>query len=586
MAAPRNVRLVELRVLEGPNVYFPRPAVKLTVAVPGWLAASEKRAADLGRRLRVPGTVGPGEPRSEQRRRFVARVAVHVTRLLARASRAGLAVRGRPGHERDEVVVAYPWRRRDAAQALGEETVELLRRLLTAKRPPRELFRDSAKRVRAVPPGPGPTLSKPAVPVLAVTGTNGKTTTVRLLAHILRTSGLSVAYTSTDGVYHDDRLVEEGDYSGPAGAATALEQPGVEAVVLEVARGGILLKGIGVPHLDVAVVTNISADHLGLLGVFTLDQLAEVKAAITRIVRPDGWSVLNADDPRVLGMGQRAKGRPFVFSLDADHPAIRWALSERGRALAPLDRSLGLMRPRRPFEPLIPLEEIPMTLAGISRQQTQNAMAAAAAALGVGLTSDEVVAGLRSFVLDPERNPGRANLFDLDGRVLVIDYAHNEAGMEGLVEICRGLRPEGGEIWLAYGTAGDRTHEVMHGMGYIAARGSDHLAVVELHRYLRGRDPRDVIGRLRAGAVDGGARPEEVPDFPTEVDGLDWMLPRSRPGDVVAITALAQRPEIFALMDERGATRVGPERCRELARRARGAGRSRGVGGRATLGGR
>src|SRR5688572_11479412 len=111
MAAPRTVRLVELRVLEGPNIYFPRPAVKLTVAVPGWLSASERRATELGRRLRVPGTSGPGEPGSEQRRRFVARVAVHVTRLLARAGRAGLAVRGRPGHEPDEVVVAYPWRR-------------------------------------------------------------------------------------------------------------------------------------------------------------------------------------------------------------------------------------------------------------------------------------------------------------------------------------------------------------------------------------------------------------------------------------------------------------------------------------------
>jgi cyanophycin synthetase len=567
MAAP--VRLVELRVLDGPNIYFPRPAVKLTVAVPGWLSAGERRAAELGRRLKIPGTSGPGVPGSEERRRFVTRVSVHVIRLLARASRSGLAVRGRPGHELDEIVVAYPWRHRDAAEALGEETVELLRRLLGGKRPPRELFRESAKRVCAVPPGPGPTLPKPQIPVLAVTGTNGKTTTARALAHILRSSGRSVAYTTTDGVYHQDRLIEEGDYSGPAGAATALAQPGVEVVVLEVARGGILLKGIGTAHLDVAVVTNISADHLGLLGVFSLDQLAEVKAAITKIVKAEGWTVLNADDPRVLGMGRAAKGRPFLFSLDPDHPAIRSALNEGGRGLAPLDGWLVLMRPRRPIEQLVPLEDIPMTLAGISSLQTQNAMAAAAAALGAGLSPEEVVEGLRSFVLDPEANPGRANLFELDGRTLVIDYAHNEAGMEGLVEICRGLRSAGGEIWLGYGTAGDRTDEVMHGMGYIAARGADHVCVVELHRYLRGRNPRDVVERLRAGAVDGGKAPEEVPDFPTEIQGLEWMLDRSKPPDVIAVTALAQRPEIFAILEERKATRVGPERCRELARRAR-----------------
>lgn len=569
MAAPSSVRLVELRVLEGPNVYFPRPAVKLTVSVPGWLSASEERALRLGRKLKVPGTVGPGEPGSEQRRRFVARVAVHVTRQLARAGRAGLAVRGRPGHERDEVVVAYPWRRRDAATALGEETVELLRRLLNARRPPRELFLESAKRVRSVPPGPGHTLPKPRVPVIAVTGTNGKTTTVRLIAHLLSSAGRPVAYTSTDGVYHGDERVEEGDYSGPAGAAAALAWPGVEGAVLEVARGGILLKGIGVPQLDVAVVTNISADHLGLLGVFTLDQLAEVKAAITRIVKPEGWSVLNADDPRVLGMGQRARGRPFVFSLDPDHPAIRWAMAEKGRALAPLDGSLTLIRPRRPFQSLLPVEEVPITLAGISSHHTQNAMAAAAAALSVGISPEEVARGLRTFVLDPETNPGRANLFEIHGRILVVDYAHNEAGMEGLVEICRGLRPPGGRVWLAYGTAGDRTDEVMHGMGYIAARASDRVAVVELHRYLRGRDPQDVIERLRAGAVDGGAT--EVPDFPTEMQGLEWMLEGSDAGDVLGITALAQRPEIFQLMRDRGARRIDAERCRELARRARGA---------------
>lgn len=570
MAAGRTVRLVELRVLEGPNIYFPRPAVKLTVAVPGWLEASEARAAELGKRMKVPGTIGPGEPGSEQRRRFVARVAVHVIRALARASKTGLAVRGRPGHEVDEVVVAFPWRRRDAAVALGEEGVALLRRLLSSKRPSRQLFEEAAARVVAVEPGPGPALARPKIPVLAVTGTNGKTTTVRLLAHLLQSSGRSVAYTTTDGVYLDGKLVEEGDYSGPSGAAQALEQPGVQAAVLEVARGGILLKGIGTPQLDVAVVTNISADHLGLLGVFTLDQLAEVKAAITRIVKPEGWSVLNADDPRVLGMGRVAKGRPFVFSTDPDHPAIRSALNEGGRALAPLDRWLVLMRPRRPFQPLLPLEEIPVTLAGISRQQLQNAMAAAAGALGVGLSPEEVVEGLRSFVLDPDRNPGRANLFELDGRVVVIDYAHNEAGMEGLVEICQGLRARGSRIWLAYGTAGDRSDEVVHGMGYLAARGADRVAIVELRRYLRGRDPQDLIERLRAGAADGGADPSEVPDFETEIEGLDWMLEHSQPGEVVAITALAQRPEIFALMEERRADRIGPERCRQLAARARG----------------
>jgi cyanophycin synthetase len=567
MVVRESVRLVELRVLEGPNLYFTRPAIKLTVAVPGWLSANEERAARLARGIRLPRPTRPGAPGSEQRRRFVTRLATHVTRSLAEATGARLGVRGRPGHERDQIVVAFPWRRRTAAEALGREVTDLLGSLLRSRRSFRALLSERAARLAMIEPGPGPSLPEPAIPVVAVTGTNGKTTTVRLLAHLVRVSGLSVAYTSTDGVYLNGRLVEEGDYSGPGGAAKALAQPGVQAAVLEVARGGILLKGIGTGHNDVAVVTNVSTDHLGLHGIFTLDQLAEVKATITRITKPEGWCVLNADDPRVLAMRRGARGRPFLFSVDPDHPALRAVLAEGGRGMAPIDGWLALLRPGRSIDPLVRLEDVPATLAGISSNHIQNAMAATAAALGLGLAREDVVVGLRSFVLDPERNPGRANLFELDGRVVVIDYAHNEAGMLGLVEICRGLRAPGADVWIAYGTAGDRSDEIMHAMGYVAARGADRVAVVELHRYLRGRDRKDVIDRLRAGAVDGGAG--EVPDLPNEVTGMQWMLDRSREGDVLAITALAQRPELFEMLRERGARRVGPARCRQLVRRAR-----------------
>jgi cyanophycin synthetase len=406
--------------------------------------------------------------------------------------------------------------------------------------------------------------------VVAVTGTNGKTTTVRLLAHLGRTAGLAVAYSSTDGVYFDGTLVQAGDYSGFGGAATALSQPGVQLAVLETARGGILLRGMGTTHNDVGVVTNISADHLGLHGIHTLDQLAEVKATIVRITKPDGWDVLNADDPRVLAMRRVATGRPFLYSLDPEHPALRIARAEHGRALTVIDGALAVLDPGHDPEPLVALEDVPITLAGLSRHNVHNAMAATAAALSVGLPARTVVRGLRSFVLDPETNPGRANLFELDGRIVLVDYAHNEAGMVGLTEVARGLRRAGRQIWLAYGAAGDRTDEVLHGLGYLAARGTDHVAVAELRRYLRGRDADELVERLRAGALDGGVT--DVPAFPDEVHALEWMLSVSKRGDVVVVTALAQRTEIFKLLDDRGAKRVGPARVRQLARRARAPG--------------
>ncbi len=554
-------------MLDGPNLYFTRPAVKLILAVPGWLDATEARVERASARSDpTAGQTNAGAPRSESRRRFVVRLAARLTRSLAAATNTRLAVRARPGPESNQVVLAYPWRRRTAAEAFGREVAALLEAMLSSRKAPARLVREAAQRAREAEPGPPPAVPEPDIPVIAVTGTNGKTTTVRLLAHMARTAGLRVAYSSTDGVYVDGEQVLEGDYSGFGGAGTALSQDGVELAVLETARGGILLRGIGTMHNDVAVVTNVTADHLGLLGIRTLDQLAEVKATITKITKPGGWDVLNADDPRVLAMRRVISGRPWLVSREHDHPAIRMALDEGGRGITVVDGWLTVMT-RRGARSLVPLEDVPVTLAGISTHNIHNAMAATAAALGAGLPEDAVVKGLKTFVLDPETNPGRANLFELEGRIVVADYAHNEAGLKGLLEICHALRRPGREIWLAFCAAGDRTDDILHAMGYVAARGAEHPVVAELLGYLRGRDRDDVVARLRAGAEDGGAL--DVPVFVDEVTALRWMLGQSRQGDVVAVTPLIQRSEIFALLQDRNASRIGPARVRQLVRRSR-----------------
>jgi cyanophycin synthetase len=562
------VTVVELRVLDGPNLYFTRPAIKLTLGVVPWLDLAEERAQRLTRRTGFRPVATPGSPNSDQRRRYVARFAVHAARLLADATATHLAIRGRPGPGQKEIVIAFVWRRRQAAEAFARELAPLLELSLDGRRSLKGAIAAAADRLDRTQPGPAPTVLRPAIPIIAVTGTNGKTTTVRLIAQLARTAGRHVAYTTTDGVYRDDQLIEAGDYSGFAGAARAVAQPGIDLAVLETARGGILLRGMGTDHNDVAVVTNVTEDHLDQYGIRTLDQLAEVKATITRITRPEGWDVLNADDPRVLAMRRLAAGRPWLFSLDADHPAIRTTLAEGGRAISVLDGALVVMTSRRHAHRLLPVEEVPVTLAGISSHNLSNAMAAAAAALGAGIPEEAVVEGLRSFVLDPERNPGRANLFEVEGRVVVVDYAHNADGMRGLIEICQGLRAGGGRIFLAFGSACDRTSAIIHRLAYTAARGPDQLAIAELHRYLRGRDPQDLVSRLQAGLADAGKPP--APVFRTELEALEWMLTASSPNDVIAITALAQRPEVFQFLRDRGGTSVGPSRIRELVRRGRG----------------
>ncbi|MGZ8566959.1 MAG: Mur ligase family protein, partial [Actinomycetota bacterium] len=322
MAEP--VTRVELRVLDGPNLYFPRPAIKLILAVPGWMRASEGTAARPARALGLRPS--PGAPGSDQRLRFVAKVAAAlVRRIAADTGVARLGVRARPGPDPEQIVVAFPWRRRDAAVALASATGVALGTSL--RRSPSKVVSELAVEVARVDPGPEPTVPDPDVPVIQVTGTNGKTTTVRLLAHLVTSCGQRVAYSSTDGVYRGQVRVKKGDYSGFGGAATALAQH-PDVAVLETARGGILQRGIGVLHNDVAVVTNVSADHLNLHGVRTVDELAEVKGTIVRITRAGGWDVLNADDPRVLAMRRHASGRPWIFSLDPNHPALREVLAE------------------------------------------------------------------------------------------------------------------------------------------------------------------------------------------------------------------------------------------------------------------
>lgn len=553
-------RIVELRVLDGPNLYFPRPAVKLTLEVGGWLRAGEERIASVSRSIGIPG-LDPGAPGSDQRQRATVRIAVQLTRRIATAVGTGrLAVRGRTGPEFGRVIVVFPWRRRGAAEALAGAVATGMAAIV--RRSPDRVIAELARQVAAADPGPEPTLPDPHIPVIQVSGTNGKTTTTRLIAHMVMTAGKRVAFSSTDGVYRNDRLVKKGDYSGFGGAAIALAQH-PDVAVLETARGGILLRGIGVAHNDVAVVTNVSADHLHLQGISTVDQLAEVKATVTRITRREGWVVLNADDPRVLAMRRVASGRPWLFSMDPRHPALREALADGGRAISVLDGTIAWMEDSTVHR-LIDLDCVPVTLAGLSRMYTQNALAAAAAGLAAGLPARSVIKGLRTFVLDPQKNPGRTNLFTLDRRLLVLDYAHNEAGMDGLVEILQGLRPPDREIWLAIGTAGDRTDDILQGFAVRAALGADHLAIAELKKYLRGRPREDVIEQLRRGAARAGQH--GVPVYPDELRALRGMLKSSAPGDVVGITALAQRVQAFRWLRGQGARPLGPSDVRRLVR--------------------
>ncbi len=558
--------LVELRVLEGPNLYFPRAAVKLTLDLTTLSGADGELVARFADRIGLRN-VRPGEPGSGFRQRFAARAVARLVRQVAAESGTSrLAVRVRPTSDPHRLVVAYPWRRRDRAQELGHAVAEVLDSLPASD--VEQLVGRAAERVAATPPGEGPRTIRPRIPVVAVTGTNGKTTTSRLIAHIARTHGLHVGWSSTDGIYVDGVLVEAGDYSGPSGAGRVLAHEDVELAVTETARGGILLRGVGLVHNDVSVVTNISADHLGLHGIDTVDQLAEVKGVVARITKPSGWSVLNADDPRALAMRTTTKARPWVFSRDPDSPALREVLTEGGRATTVIDGWLSVLRPSSDPDPLVEVADIAMTLAGLSRFNVENALAAASAALAVDIPREVVVEGLRTFRPGPEHNPGRMNVYSVGGTSVVVDLAHNEAGLEALLEVMHGLRVPGGRVLLGLGTAGDRTDELIRSLGEIAGRNSDVVVVVHKKEYLRGRNPEEMAGLFREGAAQVGV--EGLPAYDSELDGLAALLAEARPGDVVALMCHQDRAAVDVWIREQGGTVDSPETLSRKVRTAAG----------------
>ncbi|MDQ1536109.1 MAG: cyanophycin synthetase [Actinomycetota bacterium] len=578
-AAP--VTVSEVRVLEGPNLYFARPAIKIIVGCPGYQSVDERTLSAISKRLGMR-VVRPGPPDSDQRQRAVMRlVAAMVHRIAADSGTTRLGVRVRTGGSRAEVVVAFPWRWRGRGLALGESLGPALVALLDPDVGVHEGALSAAvAAVTAAERGAHHGMVKPKIPVASVTGTNGKTTTTRLLGHIGMTAGLVTAWSSTEGVVAQGEIVQEGDYSGPSGGSQVLATPGVQLGILETARGGLLLKGMGISVNDVSVVTNVSADHLGQHGIDTVDQLAEVKAIVTKVTKPTGWVILNGDDPRVWAMRFGIKARPWAFSLDPNSPALWQSLGMGGRCITVLDGDVVVLKPNADPDHLAPILDVPMTLSGLSDHNLANALAGTAAALALGLPREAVVQGLRTFAPDPRFNPGRMNVYTVplplqsqssslsplsplpslpslsstgSGSVtVIIDFAHNEAGLEGLLRVAEGLRPPGSAVHLGLGTAGDRSDEILHNLGELAGRRADRVSIIHKAKYLRGREPADLEAQLHVGLARVGVA--EVDSYPSELEGLQALVAMAGEGDVLAVMVHSERAKLEEWLKASGAT--------------------------------
>ncbi len=379
------------------------------------------------------------------------------------------------------------------------------------------------------PPG-----SEATIPVIAVTGTNGKTTTTRLIAHLFRISENVVGFTTTDGTYLGNRRVIEGDMTGPFSANIILSNPTVDIAVLETARGGILRAGLGFDECDVGIVLNVSADHLGLRGINTVEQLADVKGVVAAVVKREGHAVLNADDPLVYAMRDRTMADIVLFSTKPEGESAEFEqhLARNGIG-ARIENDTFVIRRGRLRIPIASVREVPLMLGGGARFQQENILAAIATAYVQGMRYDDIRAGLLSFFPSPSLTPGRLNLMRVGkGRVLV-DFAHNPAAIAGLMDFVHNL--DAARRIGIITAPGDRRDEDLRAVGRLSSR-LDRVIVRE-DKYRRGREPGEISALIIEGLLEGGMADHQFQVIYNETEGLALAIGQMEDNDLVFVLA-------------------------------------------------
>ena len=378
------------------------------------------------------------------------------------------------------------------------------------------------------------------IPCGLVTGTNGKTTTVRLATQIARAAGRNVGLSSTDWIAVNDRIIDRGDWSGPGGARIVLRQQDVDVAILETARGGLLRRGLGVDRADVALITNVAEDHLGDFGSQNLGELLNVKWIVSRAVETSGTLILNADDKLLVAKSAEFPGTITWFGLDADSPVVVKHIGNGGLAFVLSgDELLRAEGGRRDL--ICKSTEIPIALGGAAIHNVANSLAAAALTQCFGIPLAHIRDGLTTMSQD--ENPGRCNVYSIADFKVLVDFAHNPHAMEALFDMARAL-PANRRL-LAFAQAGDRTDASIRELAASAwSIGLDAVIVSELEAYARGRSQGEVFGIIRDALIDCGARKDQIEHHMEETESLDAALDWAQPGDLVIMLALGARDEI------------------------------------------
>lgn len=377
------------------------------------------------------------------------------------------------------------------------------------------------------PPG------KPSrIPIIAVTGTNGKTTTTRLLAHIVKNNGFRVGFTTSDGIYIQNHMLEKGDTTGPISAEYILKDPTVEFAVLETARGGILRAGLGFSRCDIAIITNIREDHLGLNDIDTLDDLARVKSVVVRSVRKEGWAILNAEDEQCLKIANDLGCQVAYFAMDEENPVVK-KLSKEGKIVAVFENGFITIKKGDWKIRVEKALHIPLTLGGKAKFMIQNVLAATLASYLYGFKTDDISLSLQTFIPSVAQTPGRMNIFEFKKFKVMIDFAHNPAGYSAIEDLLNNIEATR-KIGIIAGV-GDRRDEDIRDCAEIAARMFDHI-IIRQEKHLRGRTEQEIIDLILEG-IQKANRPVTYEIITKEIEAIKHAISIAEEGTF--ITALS-----------------------------------------------
>lgn len=385
------------------------------------------------------------------------------------------------------------------------------------------------------------------IPRAFVTGTNGKTTSVRLASEIAKYAGFCAGVTSTDFIRVGDDIIDEGDYSGPGGARMLLRDKRTQMAFLEVARGGILRRGLPIDHVDAALITNVASDHLGEYGINNVEDLALTKFVVAKGVKEGGILVLNADNDLVVEQAKRLKNTICWFSEDGSHPLIKQNQRYGERAVCVKNGNIVYIENGQQHN-VISINDIPMTLGGAARHNVQNALGVVGLCFALKIPVTAIREGLRHFGSDVKDNPGRGNLYDINGVKVIVDFAHNEHSMKAVIQTAKQLNAK--RYLVMFSNGGDRSDSAINALtNAVRELNAYKYIIAEIDKYLRGREPGELLELVKKQLIAANVDTESIECVNSPIDGTHYALKNAQAGDVVLLFVLDQRDKINDILN-------------------------------------